>query len=133
MAAHSDPNRSGSPFAPSHLLESDLAVGALLPDVPDVVDGRAITLLVIGDVADDGMERHAGMHDFRDLLRIEGVRLFRRLLDDLDRGVGVERIALWVEPLGPERGDRVLGVRVLARLRAEGHQGAFDARAADRR
>ena len=31
------------------LLVGDLAVVALLPDVPDVVDARAVALLVIGD------------------------------------------------------------------------------------
>ena len=55
----------------SHLLEGDLAVGVLLPDVPDVVDRGAVALLVVGDVADHGLERHARMHDLGDLLRVE--------------------------------------------------------------
>src|SRR5579863_8729701 len=40
----------------SHLLVGDLAVGALLPDVPHVVDVCAVAFLVVGDLADDGLE-----------------------------------------------------------------------------
>src|ERR1700722_1081435 len=120
-------------FASSHLLEPDLAVFALFPHVPDIIDGRAVALLVVRNITDDRVERHAGMHDFRDLLRIERVRLLSRLLDDLDRGIGIERVALRVEPLGLERSNRILRVGVLARLGTEGHERSFDARTPDRR
>ena len=50
------------PASRSHLLIGDLAVVALLPDVPDIVDGRAVALLVVGDVADHGLERHCPVH-----------------------------------------------------------------------
>src|SRR6185437_15760652 len=116
----------------SELHVRDLAVGRLLPDVPDVIHGRAVALLVEGDVAEDGLEGHARMHGFGDLLRLDRLRLFRRLLDDLDRSVGIERVGLRVKVLRLELGDDLLGRRVLARVRAEGHQRAFDAGAADR-
>src|SRR5579871_2116433 len=82
------------------LLEPDLAVGALFPDIPDIIDGRAVTLLVVRDRPDDSVECHARMHGCRHLLRIERVRLFGCLLHDLDRSVGVKRIALRIEALG---------------------------------
>src|SRR5271166_3661539 len=107
-----------TPYPRSHLLVDELAVGRLLPDVPDEVD-------------DDSVERHAGMHDLRDLLRIERLRLLRRLLHDLDGGVGVERVGFRIEVLRLELGDDVLRGRVVARIGTERHQRAFDARAAD--
>src|SRR5271165_3219233 len=120
-----------TPYPRSHLLVDELAVGRLLPDVPDEVDRGAVALLVVGDVADDSVERHAGMHDLRDLLRIERLRLLRRLLHDLDGGVGVERVGFRIEVLRLELGDDVLRGRVVARIGTERHQRAFDARAAD--
>src|SRR6185437_10616619 len=127
------PPLSGGRIGSSQLHEADLAVRALLPDVPDVIDGGAVALLVEGDVAEDGVERRPGVHGGGDLLRIERVRLFRRLLDDLHRRVGIEGVALRVEPFGLERRDRVLRVRVVSGLGAEGHQRPLDAGAADRR
>ena len=53
------------------------------------------------------------MHDVGDLVRIGRVGLLRRLLDDLHRGVGIERVALRLETLGLELGDGVLGRRLL--------------------
>src|ERR1700722_5208400 len=85
------------------LLVGDLAVVALLPDVPDKVDARPVALLVVGDVADHRLERHAGMHDFRDLLGVERTGLFRRLLDDLHARIGIERVGFRLEALGAER------------------------------
>ena len=37
----------------SQLFEGDLVVVILFPDIPDVIDCRAITLLVIRDIPDD--------------------------------------------------------------------------------
>src|SRR5580698_5799327 len=110
-ASSSPVRRNCSPLLELH--EADLAVGILLPHVPDVVDGRAVALLVVGNIADDGVEGYARVHDFRDLLRIEGVRLFRRLLEDLHGGVGIEGVALRVEPLRLEGVDRILRVRIV--------------------
>ena len=113
------------------LLEPDLAVGLLLPDVPDVVDRRAVAFPVERNVADHGVEGHARMHDFGDRLRVERIGFLGRLLDDLDAGVGVERVPLRIEALRLERRHRFLRIRVVARLGSEGHQRALDPGAAD--
>src|SRR3974390_1034220 len=80
----------------------DLALGRLLPDVHDVVQIGAVALLVIGDVAEHGVEGHAGMHLLGDLLRIGEFSPFCRLLDDLDPGIAVGRISLRLELLRAE-------------------------------
>jgi hypothetical protein len=104
-------------LASSKLLEPDLTVRLLLPHVPHVVDGHAVALLVVGDVANDNVEGLARMREGGDLLRIKGVRLLRRLSNDLDRSVGVERIALRIEPLRLERSDGVSNsIRLMERL-----------------
>src|SRR3982074_2433584 len=118
----------------------DLAVGSLLPDVEhvaifllagDSVAGH-VTLLVGGEVAEHGLEHLAGMHHLGDLLGIERLRLLGRLLDDLDRGVAVERIGLRLEALLAEDVDDLLVRRVGARVGREGHQRALGAWPRDR-
>ena len=59
-------------------------------------------------------------------------RLLRRVGQDLGRRVGVERVGFRLEVLRLELGDDVLRVRVLARIRREGHERAVGAGAGDR-
>src|SRR5215204_6264734 len=110
----------------------DLAVGALLPDVHDVVRTGDVALLVEGEVADHRLEGLARVHVLGHLLRVGRLHRLGRLLVDLDRRVAVERVGLGLEVLLAELLDRRLGVRVLARVGREGHQRAFGAGTGDR-
>src|SRR5579883_2336521 len=119
----------------------DVAVRLFLPDVEHVavlvlaVDQVAVdvALLVERDVAQHRVEHLAGVYHRRDLLAVERLRGFRRLLVDLHDRVAVERVGLRLEPalLAKEVDDRlVLGVG--ARIGREGHQRAFGAGTRDR-
>src|SRR3954447_10754562 len=70
----------------------DLAAGVLLPNVHHVVEPRDIALLVVAELADHGRELAAGLDGLGDLLRIERVCGFRRLLDDLHGGIAVQSV-----------------------------------------
>src|SRR5690349_2640178 len=72
----------------------DLAAGVLLPNVHHVVEPRDVALLVVAELADHGRELAARLDGLGDLLGIERVCGFRRLLDDLHRSVAVERVGL---------------------------------------
>src|SRR6266581_875782 len=111
---------------------ADLAAGVLLPSVDRVVGAGNVALLVVGKVADHGLELLARADLLGDLLRVEGLGGFRGLLDDLERRVAVERVGLGLELLRPEFCDNGLGFRPVARVGWERHQRALDARAADR-
>jgi len=113
------------------LLISNPSVVTLFPDEQDEFDRRKVATLVVGNIAYGSVEGHARMHRFRDFLRIERLHLLRCLFDDLDAGVGIERVGFRIEVLRLELGDDVLRRRIVARVGSERHQGAFDAGAAD--
>src|SRR5215510_12895030 len=105
----------------------DLAACVLLPDIHHIIEAGDVAFRVVADLPDDGVELAARFHRFGDLLRIERVRRLRRLLDDLHRGGGVERVGFRLEVLGAELVNDRLGLRALARVGAVGHQRAFNA------
>src|SRR5262245_36145156 len=124
-----------TPKAPKSSLDlgvGDLAARLLLPDVDRIIDACDVALLVIGQVADHGLELHARFDLLCHLLRIERSCRLRCLLDDLNGGVAIERVGLRLEILGAEFRHDVLGLRPLARIRPEGHQRAFRAGTGDR-
>src|SRR4029079_12776361 len=112
---------------------ADLAVGALLPDVHDVVERLAIALGVIFEVANRGLPRAARLDGLGDLLGVGGARLGDRLRHDLDGGVAVERVGLGLEAGVAELLDQFGGVGTIARVGTEGVQHAFRGRAGNRR
>src|SRR4051794_30246135 len=114
------------------LLIADLAARILLPDVHHIVETRDVALFVEADVADDGRELAAGMHFVGDLLGLDRIGGLCGELNDLDRGVAVERVGFRLEVLGTEFINDRLGFRTLTRIWAIGHERTLDARAANR-
>src|SRR5262249_47433169 len=104
----------------------------LLPDVHHVIELRDIALLVVGDIAENGFELHAGMHFFGDFLWVERLGGFRRLFDDLHAGIAVKRVGFWLELLRAEFLHDLFRIRLVARIGTVSHQRAFDTRSTDR-
>src|SRR5262245_25806142 len=104
----------------------DLALRVLLPHVHHVVEPRDVALLVVGEIADHGLESLAGLGGLGDLLGIERFGIGGRHRSDLHGCGAIEGIRLWIDVLGGVFLDHVGGRRVLARSGTEGHQRAFD-------
>ena len=64
-------------------------------------------------------------HGRGEAARIRGVRLLRGIGEDLDRGVGVEDVALGIDVLRAEGLHHLCRGLALARVGAEGHQRAL--------
>src|SRR5262249_61663670 len=119
---------------PKSLLDlgvGDLAARLLLPDIDRVIDACDVALLVIGQVADHGLELHARFDLLCHFLRIERFCRLGCLPDDLDGGITVECIGLRLEILCAEFRHDVFSLRPLARIGPERHQRAFGAGAGD--
>src|SRR5919204_5109941 len=93
----------------------DLAVRTLFPDVEHIAvlllagHGIAgdITLFVIRQIAQYGVEGFSGVHHVRHLLWLDRLCLLGGLLDDLYGGVAVERVSLRLESLFSENLDNL--------------------------
>src|SRR5690606_30244500 len=108
------------PSSPANRNLVDVVVGTVLPDVDLVGRGGGITLLVEGHLIQHGAELvrpDCLLH----VAGLERLRLGGSLGPDLDRGIGVEGVALGVIALGLELVDNRLRAGVLARIGVEGH------------
>src|SRR5689334_12505300 len=81
---------------------SDLAARIFLPAVDDVVETRDVTLLVVGEFADHGLELLSGRDLRRDLLRVRRFGGIRSLLDLFHSRIAVERVGFRLELLCTE-------------------------------
>ena len=50
---------------------TELAARVLLPDIHHVIELGDVAFLVVGEIAEHGLEVHAGMHFIGDLFRID--------------------------------------------------------------
>src|SRR5215831_3727578 len=121
-AANGAPSRSAATWRSSSLparrrstllIDLDvgnLAAGVLLPDVHHVVEPCDVTLLVVAEFTDHSRKLAPRLDGLGDLLRIERICGFRCLLDNLHRGVGVQRVGLRLEILCAELLDHRFGL-----------------------